>query len=91
MLGKLLAAVGITLAAGGSTTATELYKPYAESHVNFLYSLLFCDDINLFRKQGSDKDIGLLGTLLAEQPEGSIVSAAAKQELKAANPGLAIH
>ncbi len=80
MLGKLLAAVGITLAASGSTTATELYKPYAESHVNFLYNLLFCDDINLFKTQGSEKDVGLWGTLLAEQADKTALRRVANDE-----------
>lgn len=69
MLKKLLAAVGVTLAASGSTTAAEIYKPYAESHANFLYNLLFCDDINLFKTEGASTSAGLWGTLLAERPD----------------------
>lgn len=80
MLKKLLAAVGVTLAASGSTAATELHKPYAESHVNFLYNLLFCDDINLFRNQGSEKGVGLWGTLLAETPDRTALRNIANDE-----------
>lgn len=69
MLKKLLAAICITLAASGSTNATEIYKPYTESHVNFLYNLLFCDDISLFKTHGAEKSVGLWGTLLAERPD----------------------
>ena len=67
MLSKLLATFGITLAINGSAIATELYKPYAESHVNFLYNLLFCDDLTLFKNQNSKKREGLWATLLAEK------------------------
>lgn len=80
MLRKLLAAIGLTLAASGSTTATELYKPYAESHVNFLYNLLFCDDINLFKTQGAEKGVGLWGTLLAERPDKTALRKVANDE-----------
>lgn len=67
MLKKLLATFGITLAINGSTIATELYKPYAESHANFLYNLLFCDDLTLFKNENSTKREGLWATLLAEK------------------------
>lgn len=69
MLKKFLAAIGVTLAASGSATAAGLYKPYAELHANFLYNLLFCDDINLFKTQGANTNVGLWGTLLAERPD----------------------
>ena len=69
MLRKFLAAVGVTMAASGSTTAAERYKPYAESHANFLYNFLFCDDIELFRTQGAEKGVGLWNTLLVERPD----------------------
>ena len=69
MLKKLLTTLGIGLAANGSATATELYKPYAKSHVDFLYNLLFCDDITLFKNQANTKGDGLWPALLAEQPD----------------------
>lgn len=81
MLRKLLAAIGLTLAAGGSTTAAEFYKPYAESYVNFLYNLLFCDDISLFKAQGTEKIVGLWGTLLAEQPDKTALRNVANDEV----------
>ncbi|NMF95997.1 hypothetical protein GPA27_01120 [Aromatoleum toluolicum] len=80
MLKKLLAAIGITLAASGSTAGAELYKPYAESHVNFLYNLLFCDDINLFKTHGAEKSVGLWGTLLAERPDKTALRKVADDE-----------
>ncbi len=80
MLKKLLAAVGITLAASGSTSATELYKPYTESHVNFLYNLSFCDDLSLFRNQNSEKGVALWGALLAEHPDTATLHKIANDE-----------
>jgi len=68
MLKKLLAAVGMALAASSSPAAADLYKPYTESHVNFLYNLLFCDDLNLFKNHHGEKSVGLWGTLLADRP-----------------------
>jgi hypothetical protein len=66
---KFLAILGIGLAASGSATASELYKPYAESHVNFLYNLLFCDDLTLFKKQNNAESEGLWAALLADKPD----------------------
>lgn len=80
MLKKLLAAVGMTLAAGAHPAAAEFYKPYAESHVNFLYNLLFCDDLNLFRNQDNEKRVGLWGTLLAGQANGTALRKIAEDE-----------
>lgn len=70
MLKKILAALGISLAANGPADAAELYKPYAESHVNFLYNLLFCDDITLFKNENiTNGGDALWQTLVAEKPD----------------------
>jgi hypothetical protein len=69
MLKKLLTTLGIGLAASSSASAAEFYKPYAETHANFLYNLLFCDDLTLFKNQDSAKGDGLWQTLLAERPD----------------------
>ncbi len=68
MLKKILTALGIGLAASPAASA-GLYMPYAESHVNFLYNLLFCDDIALFRSNEAQKIDGLWSKLLAEQAD----------------------
>ena len=70
----------MTLAAGAPPAAAEFYKPYAESHVNFLYNLLFCDDLNLFRNQDNEKRVGLWGTLLAGQANGAALRKIAEDE-----------
>lgn len=80
MLKNLLAAVGLSLAASGTTSATDLYKPYAESHVNFLYNLLFCDDLDLFRNQGGEKGVGVWDTLLSEHPDEAALRRIARDE-----------
>jgi|SRR5215471_3322944 len=74
MIKKLLMMLGIvhvrgnrgTTAVSSPTTASEFYEPYAQSHVNFLYNLLFCDDISLFK---NDKRDGLWSRVLADQPD----------------------
>jgi hypothetical protein len=80
MLKKLLAAVGLSLAASSTTSAIELYKPYPESHANFLYNLLFCDDLNLFRNQNSEKSVDPWDTLLAEHPDAPTLRKIANDE-----------
>jgi hypothetical protein len=80
MLKNLLAALGIGSAANDSASAEELYKPYAESHVNFLYNLLFCDDIGLYRNQGNAQDKGLWPTLLAEPSDKAALRRIADDE-----------
>jgi hypothetical protein len=66
-LKRIQAILGIGLTAGVQTPAPEFYKPYAEPHVNFLYNLLFCDDINLFKNEKNAHGNDLWPTLLAEQ------------------------
>ena len=50
-------------------TDAKRHKPYAKSHFNFLYNLLFCDNIDLFKTHSAEKDVGPWSTLLAEQPD----------------------
>jgi hypothetical protein len=69
MLKKLLATLGIRVAVNSSGSAVGLYKPYAEAHVNFLYNLLFCDDISLFQKHEARSKHDLWSTLLTENPD----------------------
>lgn len=69
MLKSFLAGICLMLAACGSMADNGLYAPYAQSHINFLYNLLFCDDMNLFKGKGLERDGGLWGALLAEPVE----------------------
>ena len=66
---KLLMMLGIGLAANSLASEPELYKPYAESHINFLYNLLFCDNIALFKNENSVIGDGLWPALLADKPD----------------------
>jgi hypothetical protein len=69
MMKKILMMLGIGLAANSPIDASEFYKPYADSRVNFLYNLLFCDDIALFKNENNVKGDGLWPTLLADKPD----------------------
>lgn len=69
MFKKLFAAVRMTKAAGGSVESNGLYSPYTESHVDLMYNLLFCDDLDLFRKRSAKQDCNLWGPLLADEAD----------------------
>jgi hypothetical protein len=56
------------------------YDPYAESSVNFLYNLLFCDDLSLFRNSSNDPAGGPWPTLLAESPDLSALRSIASDD-----------
>lgn len=80
MFKKLIAVLGIGLAASSSAGAAEFYKPYAESHVNFLYNLLFCGDASLFRKHDAQAAGGVWEALLAEPPDIAALRKIAEDE-----------
>jgi hypothetical protein len=79
MLKKLLAVFGIG-GAKSSGAAAPFFKPYAEPHVNFLYNLLFCDDINLFRNDQKTQGDGPWPTLLEAQPNLNALEQIAQNE-----------
>lgn len=58
----------------------EFYKPYKEDHVNFIYNLLFCDDLTLWKNENTTKGSGLWPTLLAETPDIRAFENIAKDE-----------
>lgn len=63
-----------------SKEENEFYEPYKESHVNFLYNLLFCDDIALFRNENAAKVGVPWSMLLAERPDAKALEALAENE-----------
>jgi hypothetical protein len=71
MLKKFLAALGIGMATDTSAGAAEHYKPYADSHVNFLYNLLFCDDVDLFKNATNAAGGEPWSSLLADRPDAA--------------------
>jgi hypothetical protein len=43
-----------------------MYKPYPQPQLNFLYNLLFCDDIALFKNESNIEGEGVWPTLLSD-------------------------
>ena len=58
----------------------QFYKPYKEDHVNFIYNLLFCDDLTLWKNDETTKGSGLWPTLLADNPDLSALEKIANDE-----------
>ena len=80
MLKNLFAAVGLMMASSSAIGGTGLYSPYAASHVNFMYNLLFCDDVALFKKPDSRENAGLWKHLLTNRPDKNTLLAIADDE-----------
>ena len=55
------------------------YTPYAEAHLDTLYNLLFCDDLDLFRTP-SGKAEGPLAVVLARSPTPDALLGVARDE-----------
>ncbi|MGF6273122.1 hypothetical protein ABIB38_001480 [Massilia sp. UYP11] len=66
MVKKLFAAAGSAVAFGNAADSVGLHGPYAEPHVNFMYNLLFCDDLALFKNEDGSGDGGALALSVAE-------------------------
>lgn len=80
MFKKLFAALGFGKASGGSMTAEGLHKPYAETHVNFMYNLLFCDDLALFRNSRGTEAGSVWTELRADRPDAAELRAFAADQ-----------
>ncbi|MCU0722253.1 MAG: hypothetical protein MUC63_01305 [Planctomycetes bacterium] len=61
--------------------AKAFHEPYPNPHVNVLYNLLFCDDLELFDDGKSPKN-GVLAALFVEPPDCAALEEAAR------DPGL---
>lgn len=57
-----------------------MHQPYKEKATNFLYNLLFCDDLALFRPRDSTPVSGALTILLSATPRTDEVERIAKDE-----------
>lgn len=62
---KILGWLGI---AARSRAGSPAYEPYAESPANFMYNLLFCDDLAAFKPAGGEPQAPF-ATLFAEPPQ----------------------
>ena len=76
MMKKLFEALRIGGSAQAPPAAGTFYRPYAREHVNFLYNLLFCDDISLF-KRNAQSSSGPWATLFAGAPDAAALRAIA--------------
>lgn len=47
----------------------EFYEPYKERHVNVMYNVLFCDEMDLFKNEETMKGEGVWSTLLADDTD----------------------
>lgn len=63
--------------AGG---AQGMHCPYAQPHANFMYNLLFCDDITLFMHGRADQDTGIWRPLLADATDQAVLRQIAEDE-----------
>jgi hypothetical protein len=72
----LIAAISASAFAGRPT----FYRPYKESANNFLYNLLFCDDLSLFRSKGSAPATGPIAVLLSPHPPAQEIERIASDE-----------
>lgn len=84
MLKKLLAAFGkkndSVPDSRAATAPTGLHAPYTESHTNFLYNLLFCDELDLFKDPDGEPATGALGAVMVDEPDKASLSAIANDE-----------
>ena len=80
MIKKFLATFGLGPAADKHRSMSEFYEPYAEPHANFLYNLLFCDDIDLFKNENTVTDDDLWSPLLEEAPDPRTLRQIARDE-----------
>jgi hypothetical protein len=69
MLKKLLATLGLGTTARAPAATAWPYAPYAGDHVNFLYNLLFCDDLALFKAHTQAGATEPWATLFADQAD----------------------
>lgn len=56
------------------------YQPFAKPELNLLYNLLFCDDLDLFRRETKAFPGSPFATLLAPEPELKKVEALARDD-----------
>lgn len=80
MCKKLLAALGTKPEATAPVARTGLHSPYGKPHTDFMYNLLFCDDLDLFRNPQLDGDPGPWSMLLADPPDEAALMAFAADD-----------
>ena len=66
MFGKFLSAIGIGGGARSAVSGSPPYVPYGSDSANFMYNLLFCDDLGSFKAKPDAKIAPWQTTLFAE-------------------------
>ena len=57
-----------------------MYSPYSQYHLNYLYNLLFCDDLELYRSNAAAEHIGVWPILFAEPADNAALLAVATND-----------
>ena len=78
MFEKLLAALRGRPAAQRAEDPAGLYSPYRQHHLDVLYNLCFCDDLDLYHSKSSASDTGFWKTLFADPPDTTALREIAK-------------
>lgn len=80
MFKKFFAALGNAMASSGSVAVAGLHSPYSQAHVNFMYNLLFCDDLTLYSNPKRVDASGVWTPLLADRPDAAVLRAIAADQ-----------
>ena len=80
MFEKLLAALRGRPAAQRAEDPAGLYSPYRQHHLDVLYNLCFCDDLDLYHSKSSASDTGFWKTLFADPPDTTALREIADDE-----------
>jgi len=69
MFRKLFAALGAGVVSVSAAVAAPPYSPYSNEGIDFIYNLLFCDDISAFQPKPGEKPTSWQATLFSEPPD----------------------
>jgi hypothetical protein len=74
MFRRILDALGGAKAQAAPEQRQGVHRPYQQPEVNFMYNLLFCDDLSLFRPANDELSAPYLQVLFAEPPDAVAVA-----------------
>lgn len=73
MFNKLLAKLGMGTSTGHSKKTGTVTQPYAANEINFIYNLLFCDDLSLFQPKQDSGLVDWQETLFSKNPDAAAI------------------